>query len=585
MAIKKILTALLLVSGLVFGQARWYGDQKLNNGVFSSTSNWGKDISWAISGGVANYDAIYNAQTIYQTTANMLTPLVSGKPYKITLTIKATTYARLRFANVAGTVIFSDFVNYPNGTYNIHFTASGIIDGFSVVASNSGGGGACSIDNISIQEVLLSSPIAKSKTNFVTVPPTSLVNEPNCVFAYSGNQPINKTITDISGNGNNGTLNGGVMYAGGLEGGLQFNGTSSYVSVADANSLDFGTGDYTVEVYLQPLSLANTYNTFINKGTSGARSCYGALKSDGAIYFNQNDGTNNQTILTSASIVAVGKKYHIVYSMSKSGNIVLYVNGVAISTTANTVTGSVSNNSNLIFGGLAGEFCKMNLYSAKLYNVALTPTQIKDKWNNIANKPYYINLFDDLTTANYQRDFTRISGSWAINTTTADEGIVKKGTRYLQNTSAGIVAFPSNQAYGRWSFDLWKGADANSIEIQFISNNTAVNSTSSYQLYISSAESFALFKNGVSTLTLTANSYLANSTWYHIDIERTAAGVFSVYITGGAFTTKTLVSTVGGSGTNPVTDATYTTSKWFVLDLDANDRITNIRMYKGIPVQ
>lgn len=38
----------------------------------------------------------------------------------------------------------------------------------------------------------------------------------------------------------------------------------------------------------------------------------------------------------------------------------------------------------------------------------------------------------------------------------------------------------------------------------------------------------------------------------------------------------------GDSGTNPVTDNTYTTSEYFVLDIDAGDRIANIKLTDGI---
>jgi hypothetical protein len=37
-----------------------------------------------------------------------------------------------------------------------------------------------------------------------------------------------------------------------------------------------------------------------------------------------------------------------------------------------------------------------------------------------------------------------------------------------------------------------------------------------------------------------------------------------------------LVSVSGGSGTNPVTDNTFTTSNFLVLDLDVGDRIGKI---------
>ena len=68
----------------------------------------------------------------------------------------------------------------------------------------------------------------------------------------------------------------------------------------------------------------------------------------------------------------------------------------------------------------------------------------------------------------------------------------------------------------------------------------------------------------------------------------TIAGVFTVFVKGGLFTQTegyngwTLVTPV--VGTNPITDTTYTSSNYLVLDLDARDRITDIKIYDGIIV-
>lgn len=55
-------------------------------------------------------------------------------------------------------------------------------------------------------------------------------------------------------------------------------------------------------------------------------------------------------------------------------------------------------------------------------------------------------------------------------------------------------------------------------------------------------------------------------------------GTFAVFIKGGSFGTEgwTLVDTTSGSGQNPVTDNTYTESKFLVIDADADDRIGKI---------
>ena len=53
-----------------------------------------------------------------------------------------------------------------------------------------------------------------------------------------------------------------------------------------------------------------------------------------------------------------------------------------------------------------------------------------------------------------------------------------------------------------------------------------------------------------------------------------------MYIKGGTFGWDdwTTVSTAGGSGTNPVTDNTYTTSNYLVADIDDTDTISNLKI-------
>ena len=46
----------------------------------------------------------------------------------------------------------------------------------------------------------------------------------------------------------------------------------------------------------------------------------------------------------------------------------------------------------------------------------------------------------------------------------------------------------------------------------------------------------------------------------------------------------TLVDLTGGSGSNPVTDSTYTSSEYMVMDLDAGDKITKIETFNQVKV-
>ena len=161
--------------------------------------------------------------------------------------------------------------------------------------------------------------------------------------------------------------------------------------------------------------------------------------------------------------------------------------------------------------------------------------------------------------------------------------LMDKGMKYLENTVAGTVAFPSDQAYGEWEFDWYKGVDTNSLVVMYISPNHNLSSyTGTYGVQISNDEQIRIIKNG-SAIMRSAVSYIDINTWYKIKITRTLDGEFYFYIKGGSFRVNdwTLID-YSILGTNPIIDTTYVSSKYFLLDLDAGDRIANIQMKKAV---
>ena len=148
----------------------------------------------------------------------------------------------------------------------------------------------------------------------------------------------------------------------------------------------------------------------------------------------------------------------------------------------------------------------------------------------------------------------------------------------LVNAGDGIAYINQDKAYGTWEFDFNKGADGNTVKIIFLANVN--NGDNNYSIWFRNTENIQ-FRESDGTIHFdTAASYIAINTDYRIKITRSLAGVFTVYIKGGAFgwSSWTLVSTAGGSGTNPVTDNTYTTSNYLVADLDNGDTVSNLKI-------
>ena len=199
------------------------------------------------------------------------------------------------------------------------------------------------------------------------------------------------------------------------------------------------------------------------------------------------------------------------------------------------------------------------------------------------------------------------SGSYIIDEISTPNSVLKSintGKKVLQCTTAGTIALQSKQAYGEWEFDVYK--DSLDYDISFISQDIidAVNG-SNYHFRIATATNnrFELQKRVSGAYTLLFKSpenYLDDDTWYKLKVARLQsegtfksiipsmtivypADTFAVFIKGGDFGNDwTLVDTTGGSGTNPVKDSTYKTSNYFVADLDAGDRLANLKIYDGV---
>lgn len=175
--------------------------------------------------------------------------------------------------------------------------------------------------------------------------------------------------------------------------------------------------------------------------------------------------------------------------------------------------------------------------------------------------------------------FHIISGTWKIT----DDGTDK----WNECATAGIAYIERLEAFGTVQFDLYK-ANASVTYMLFMADVIGGNSATgqdAYYIALSANEAITLGEvtNGTpSSKGVTASGYINAATKYSIRVTRRFDGQFTMYILGGAFTTWTIVDVSGGSGSNPVTDITTTTSKYTVLDFDAGDKISNIKFWEGV---
>jgi len=188
---------------------------------------------------------------------------------------------------------------------------------------------------------------------------------------------------------------------------------------------------------------------------------------------------------------------------------------------------------------------------------------------DLINNPYSPNSYTSFTS-NGRYGFNAVSDGSAIQVCgTADELVLTNTYKYLVEFDLKL----NNGVAPVFAFAPAQGSTPNS------NGKVSVNGRNSAVLTVTSTVTGVLeFYNG-STVTDYEVSGLTIRRIYDAD-------TFATFIRGGNFgSSYTLVDTTGGSGTNPVTDSTYTTSNFFVTDLDAGDTISKVRTSSGfIPV-
>jgi chitodextrinase len=210
------------------------------------------------------------------------------------------------------------------------------------------------------------SPVATAVTPGT---PTSLV------AAYAFNEGTGTTVSDSSGNSNNGTVSGATWTASGKYGSaLVFNGTSALVTINNSASLQLTTG-MTLEAWVNPSVVNSAWRDVIYKGNDNYY-LEGTSASGGAPAAGGTFGTVDATFYGTGAL-AVNTWTHLALTFDGT-TARLYVNGVLASSQtepANLITSA----NPLQIGGdsLYGQFFQGMIDEVRVYNVALTLAQIQ----------------------------------------------------------------------------------------------------------------------------------------------------------------------------------------------------------------
>ena len=210
--------------------------------------------------------------------------------------------------------------------------------------------------------------------------------------------PGDGNATDIV-SGNNGTVHGATFALGQVDQGFSFDGVDDYVEVASSPTLQFGTGDFTIDFwariddpFVKTQALVTTQPVATDPPGFLVHS-RGIAPPKETVLFNIADGLNFHSI--TVPVPTDLQLHHFAFTRSGT-DMKGYVDGVD-QTTVVTAVGGVANMdspANLIFGrngfsSIAAHYFAGQLDEIEIYNRALTAAEIKtifDAGSN-GNKP------------------------------------------------------------------------------------------------------------------------------------------------------------------------------------------------------
>ncbi len=198
------------------------------------------------------------------------------------------------------------------------------------------------------------------------------------VAAWGFNEGAGPTAADVSGLVNTGSLGGASWTPAGKFGGaLSFGGSSSQVTVSDASSLDLTSG-MTVEAWVNPTASATTWKAILHKNTDRyylmASSDSGGVPVIGGTF-----GSGNSNLFGPGTL-PLGVWSHVAGTFD-GARLHLYVNGSEVANVHQSGGLTTSAEDLMIGADVYGEFFQGVLDEIRIYNRALSPSEIQADMN------------------------------------------------------------------------------------------------------------------------------------------------------------------------------------------------------------
>ena len=204
------------------------------------------------------------------------------------------------------------------------------------------------------------------------------------VALWHFNEGSGDTVYDHTKNGNNGSRYGANWTDGKFGKGLKFDGVDDYVEVLDDENLDFGFGDFTAELWINPYSLNDNYVFCKRSGGEPSKNIgyHIHIYHDGNLQLGikTNDSTESYVTTTNGDLLKTNIWQHLTL-VRGGGNIKGYLNGELLGITED-ISGNISNSYSLKIGGAnwSNQYFNGGIDEIRISNIARTPEEIAESY-------------------------------------------------------------------------------------------------------------------------------------------------------------------------------------------------------------
>jgi len=161
-----------------------------------------------------------------------------------------------------------------------------------------------------------------------------------------------------------------------------FDGVDDYVEVADDDSLDFGTGDFSVSAWFKTSDGINQMDIISRVGNTGAQHVFFEVNrsvQNGKLTITIRDADSDKADVVSQNSVADNKWHYLTVVWNDSANNVkFYLDNALEGQDTNANVDTVFNDGNILIGSLTPtqRFFNGSIDEVRIYNKALTQSEI-----------------------------------------------------------------------------------------------------------------------------------------------------------------------------------------------------------------